>query len=103
MEYKKIENWIKDNNYQNSGLRTDRNHRIDLYLSDVLYHYSKETVLPLESRIKELESEKSTELITEKEDYYGAITNITITKCCGIGPITNENFCPNCGRKIIKK
>jgi len=56
----------------------------------------------LESRIKELEN-NTTELITEEEDYYGAMTNITKTKCCGIGPITNENFCPNCGRKIIKK
>ena len=102
MEYEKIENWLKANEYQNSGLRTDRNHRIDLYLSDVLYHYSKETVQQLESRIKELESEKSTELITEQEDYYGSITNITKTKCCGIAPITNENFCPNCGRKIVR-
>ena len=25
------------------------------------------------------------------------------TKCCGVGPITNEKFCPNCGRKIIRK
>ena len=56
----------------------------------------------LKERIKELESEKSTELITEKEDYYGAMTNITKTKCCGIAPITNENFCPKCGRKILR-
>ena len=57
----------------------------------------------LESRIKELEEEKTTELIIEKEDYYGCLTNITKTKCCGIAPITNENFCPNCGRKIIRR
>ena len=57
----------------------------------------------LESRIKELEEEKTTELIIEKEDYYGCLTNITKTKCCGIAPITNENYCPNCGRKIIRK
>lgn len=56
----------------------------------------------LKERIKELESEKTTELITEQEDYYGSITNITKTKCCGIAPITNENFCPNCGRKIMR-
>ena len=99
MEYEKIENWLKDNDYQNSGLRTDRNHRIDLYLSDVLYHYSKETVQQLESRIKELESEKSTELITKNE---GSFYQETITKCCGIGPITSENFCPNCGREIVR-
>ena len=69
MEYEKIKNWLKDNNYQNSGLRTDRNHRIDLYLSDVLYHYSKETIQQLESRIKELESEKSTELEKIKQEF----------------------------------
>lgn len=56
----------------------------------------------LQTRIKELESEKSTELITEQEDYYGSMTNIIKTKCCGIAPITNENFCPNCGRKIVR-
>ena len=56
----------------------------------------------LKEIIEELESENTTELITEKEDYYGAMTNITKTKCCGIAPITNENFCPNCGRKIMR-
>lgn len=30
------------------------------------------------------------------DDYY------LVTKCCGIGPITKENYCPECGRKIIK-
>lgn len=121
MEYEKIKNWLKDNDYQNSGLRTDRNHRIDLYLSDVLYHYSKETVHQLESRIKELEQtienmkaiagekiepinvvssvDYTTELITKNE---GSFYEITTTKCCGIGPITRENFCPNCGRKIVR-
>ena len=24
------------------------------------------------------------------------------TACCQSGPITNENYCPNCGRKIVK-
>lgn len=22
--------------------------------------------------------------------------------CCKIAPITNENYCPNCGKKILK-
>lgn len=51
---------------------------------------------------KELEEEKTTELISELEDYFGLKTNIKKTKCCGIAPITNENYCPNCGRKIKK-
>ena len=63
----------------------------------------KAKIEELESRITELEEQKTTELIIEKEDYYGCLTNITKTKCCGIAPITNENFCPNCGRKIIRK
>lgn len=29
--------------------------------------------------------------------------NVRATACCGIRPITNENYCPKCGRKIIKK
>ena len=68
MEYEKIKNWLKDNDYQNSGLRTDANHRIDLYLSDVLYHYSKETVQQLESRIKELEAKCKSEYQRGIED-----------------------------------
>lgn len=53
----------------------------------------------LKERIEELESEKSTELITKNE---GSFYQETITKCCGIGMITKENFCPNCGRKIMR-
>lgn len=30
------------------------------------------------------------------DDYY------IVVKCCGVGPITNENYCPQCGRKILK-
>jgi len=44
MTHKEIEQWLKDNNYQNSGLRTDRNHRIDLYLSDVLLNFAQQQV-----------------------------------------------------------
>ena len=70
-----------------------------MFMEDVLQRLKR--LSQLASRIKELEN-NTTELITEEEDYYGAMTNITKTKCCGIGPITNENFCPNCGRKIIR-
>ena len=27
---------------------------------------------------------------------------IPVTDCCGIGPITNEKYCPECGKRIIK-
>ena len=55
-----------------------------------------------ESRIKELEN-NTTELEIEREDFYGAgFIVIHKTKCCKIAPITNENYCPNCGRKIVR-
>ena len=44
MTYDEIKKWLQDNNYQNSGLRTDRNHRIDLYLSDVLFDFAQQQV-----------------------------------------------------------
>ena len=51
---------------------------------------------------EELNEKLTTELISELEDYFGIKTNILKTKCCGIAPITTENYCPNCGRKIKK-
>jgi hypothetical protein len=44
MTYDEIKKWLEDNNYQNSGLRNDRNHRIDLYLSDVLFDFAQQQV-----------------------------------------------------------
>ena len=26
-----------------------------------------------------------------------------VTTCCNVGPITRENYCPNCGAKIQRK
>ena len=37
-----VKDWLDKRGYYNSGLRTDRNHRIDLYLSDVLEEYRTE-------------------------------------------------------------
>lgn len=28
--------------------------------------------------------------------------DMDIVECCKIGPITDENYCPRCGKKIIK-
>jgi len=38
-----------------------------------------------------------THLINHDE---GMGLNILVTECCGVGPITNENYCPKCGKKI---
>ena len=80
-------------------------HKLNIYQRDLAlneFKYLLSEVTKLESRIKELEEEKTTELITELEDYYGLKTNILKTKCCGIAPITTENYCPNCGHKKKK-
>ena len=37
-----IKKWMEDNNYQNSGLRINQHHRIDLYLSDVLCDFKQQ-------------------------------------------------------------
>ena len=66
----------------------------------------KNIYLEVIADFKELEGtieNNTTELITEKEDVFsGCFSEITKTKCCRIAPITNENYCPNCGRKIKK-
>ena len=36
MDREGIEKWLVDNNLENNALRTDENHRVSLYLSDVL-------------------------------------------------------------------
>lgn len=56
----------------------------------------------LKERINELESEKSTEI----ESKYLSDYNTTIHSCkkCNTEILrTSYNFCPNCGREIIKK
>ena len=40
---------------------------------------------------------KTTKLV--KNDTWPFECNIT--NCCGVGPITNEKYCPECGKKII--
>lgn len=40
-----------------------------------------------------------TKKIQIHEEFVGYIW---VTECCKRGPITDEKFCPYCGRKIIK-
>jgi hypothetical protein len=36
------------------------------------------------------------------DDLFGNEITYKQTSCCKTAPITNENFCPNCGNKILK-
>ena len=45
--------------------------------------------------------EVTTELIQiDESDFIGGYD---VTKCCKVGPVVNENYCPECGKKIIRQ
>ena len=41
----------------------------------------------------------STDVVNEYEEGFGTYG---VTECCRFGPLTDENYCPNCGKKINK-
>ena len=43
----------------------------------------------------------STCFLEDCEDHFFEIKYKQVS-CCKIAPITNENYCPNCGKKILK-
>ena len=43
----------------------------------------------------------STCFLEDCEDHFFEIKYKQVS-CCKIAPITNENYCPNCGNKILK-
>jgi hypothetical protein len=45
----------------------------------------------------------TTTIRIDNDDFCGVTCDMPVTDCCGIGPITNENYCPNCGKKITKE
>ena len=68
----------------------------------ILEWFDTETIDPLESRIKELEEEKTTKIDVFYND------GVEIFECLSCGMLFEENepfdnYCPNCGRKIIRK
>ena len=43
----------------------------------------------------------STCFLEDYEDHFFEVKYKQVS-CCKISPITNENYCPNCGKKILK-
>ena len=43
----------------------------------------------------------STCFLEDYEDHFFELKYKQVS-CCKIAPITNENYCPNCGKKILK-
>ena len=48
---------------------------------------------------RQAQSNTTTRVIAIPDDFVGYID---VVECCKTGPITKENFCPNCGKKIIR-
>lgn len=72
--------------------------RIDDILED--YFHKKIDLLEVRKQLFILWNEcGETKIINDPENFIECNT----TECCGIGPIVNENYCPNCGRKIVRK
>ena len=49
--------------------------------------------------IEVCDNKNTTKIFTEKND---EVFEIDVTECCQVGPIVNENYCPKCGKKIIR-
>ena len=48
-----------------------------------------------------LQADVSTCFLEDYEDHFFEVKYKQVS-CCKIAPITNENYCPNCGKKILK-
>jgi hypothetical protein len=69
-----VKDWLDKKGYYNSGLRTDRNHRIDLYLSDVLEEYRTELL-----RIHDVVGQ-SEQLLEEQSNWLTVNTSLEVEK-----------------------
>lgn len=55
-----------------------------------------------DSCLKSFEELFHCRVIEEPEEIFGEMIPVSVTSCCRKGPITDENYCPNCGKKIEK-
>lgn len=69
---------------------------IDLILNEVrIFHDIKKNGGIFAAIMEEVALIKSTQSLGDIQ------FEILATECCKVGPITNEKFCPNCGKKIL--
>lgn len=47
--------------------------------------------------------ENTTCLVENKDELFGHDITYPVTGCCGTGPITDEKYCPECGKKIVRE
>lgn len=49
-----------------------------------------------------VDQKQTCSIIQEPEDIFGVMVDVNVTSCCKTGPITDENYCPVCGSKIVR-
>lgn len=58
-------------------------------------------ITELEQALQLQQTGVSTCFLEDYEDHFFEVKYKQVS-CCKIAPITNENYCPNCGKKILK-
>ena len=58
-------------------------------------------ITELEQALQLQQTGVSTCFLEDYEDNFFEVKYKQVS-CCKIAPITNENYCPNCGKKILK-
>ena len=60
-----------------------------------------ETLLTEYQALQLQQTSVSTCFLEDYKDHFFEVKYKQVS-CCKIAPITNENYCPNCGNKILK-
>ena len=58
-------------------------------------------ITELEQALQLQQTGVSTCFLEDYEDHFFEVKYKQVS-CCKIAPIVNENYCPNCGKKILK-
>ena len=58
-------------------------------------------ITELEQALQLQQTGVSTCFLEDYEDHFFEVKYKQVS-CCKIAPITDENYCPNCGKKILK-
>tara|TARA_R100000541_G_scaffold39136_1_gene46985 strand:- start:10857 stop:11120 length:264 start_codon:yes stop_codon:yes gene_type:complete len=61
----------------------------------------EETLTKINQALQLQQTGVSTCFLEDYQDHFFEV-KYKQTSCCKIAPITNENYCPNCGNKILK-
>ena len=74
-----------------------------LYLKNKIFRFKEDgkTIAEIDQALQLLQTGVSTCFLEDYEDHFFEVKYKQVS-CCKIAPITDENYCPNCGKKILK-